>query len=582
MIEPSALAFFSAIVPLVAVVSQTIQTICLPTQPRGTSFAKMAAVASLLCGVVAVARAQFFSTEATFGAATDVQIGHSISITFFDDRLTLFWLVLNSLVVCQLLWQQSKGACRTTVGLWLVLLSAMQAVVLVNNAQFQWTLLSLTNWLFYSVQIRAHSHSESEKYSMQPIIFLTVADMFWMLGLLGVYLITGTLEITLLTRESSYLNLSDSATALLITSVMSLFVSLVIRFGFFPMMTWTNHCIISRTSLALLWVCPISLSGYLLFRWLPVLSQFGEALTLTIGLAALSAVLLAVSAMFRARRIQLQRLGSVLIAFAVIGVAKNFELWPQMAALMAGAIVLMVTLSQSRSTSTAAGDRLTLIAIVVVLLCGTSGLEPVLRSMAFSSSDPAIKTPPVMLPLLVLTLGVFLFGLFQHFQEEAADLDDATADLDVNRLWGLFTLVALQAVPFFLSPQTEYELVLPIWVASIVVTSLLISNYVLSLGKLTTQELNSLVKLCREDYYVGKVIDRGLTTPIRIGALFIHLIDNFLIRGLLVRLPRLLINEAHNASHEQQTLQTPIAQTRLIIFTLAILLLSIWWGLSST
>ncbi|MBT5020932.1 MAG: hypothetical protein HON04_19545 [Planctomicrobium sp.] len=385
-------------------------------------------------------------------------------------------------------------------------------------------------------------------------------------------MVTGSLDISLLTTEGLFVEASGSATSLLITSVMSLFISLIIRCGFFPAMIWTNDFIYSRTSHAMLWAFPISIGGYLLFRWLPILTLFDEPLTLLIGFGALSAVLLAVSALFQSETKQRQRLGSVLIAFAVIGVAADPALWPQMAALFAGTILFMITLSYQQTSEKSALKW----GLLLLLLCGTFGVEAMLQVMGASGNGTGAEVPPVMFPLLVITMGLFLYGVFQQIHQRGEKAEEEPTQKTGNFVWGLSLLVLFQTVPFFLSPETQFEFLFPLSMTVLVVISISISISIQSMGGLNSFELGSLVKLCKEDYYIPLIVKRGIAIPIKIGALFIHFVDLYLVQGLLIKIPNWLMKEIGETTQEIEENSTALTQCRAILMVTVVLILAVW------
>lgn len=575
MINPSSLVLLLAILPVLAVFVFSFGTFFTSEKRNGLGLARVASTTAFAFVVLAIIQRQFFWGQQQLGVVSSLRIGSSFQFELLQDRLSLFWLLVNSAVVTQILWFDTnlkRGRYCLSAILILALFAVMQLIVVTNDARWQWMLISLSNWLLYANLAQFTSSDETHSRPTQSVIFLTVADLFWMLGLLGIYLVTGSLDISLVTSEGLFVDASDSATSLLITSVMSLFISLIIRCGFFPVMIWTNDFISSRTSHAMLWAFPISIGGYLLFRWLPILTLFSEPLTLLIGFGALSAVLLAVSALFQSDIKQRQRLGSVLISFAVIGVAADPALWPQMAALFAGTILFMITLSYQQTAEKSVLNW----GLLLILLCGTFGVEAVFREMGASGGANAAEIPPVMYPLLVITMGLFLYGSFQQFHVRGEKVEEEPIQQTNNLFWGLSLLILFQAVPFFLSPETQYELLIPLSMIILLAVSISISLSIESMGGLNSFELGSLVKLCKEDYYLPIIVKRGIAIPIKIGALFIHFIDQYLVQGLMIQIPNWLMKEIRETSQEIETNNTKLTQCRAILMVTVILILAVW------
>jgi formate hydrogenlyase subunit 3/multisubunit Na+/H+ antiporter MnhD subunit len=276
----------SAILPLFAGIVLICGRIVLPKEQTGLSLAKIASIGSFTFAGIAAIQMQWESGPGSaLQAVSQVVISSEFHITLLHDRLSLCWLILNagvaSLILLSLSNRNSNDSNLGAKVIAIVLMLAVsQGIVLLSNGLIQWMLIALSSWLLLTICfLHDEEFSDGSRFN-QLLITLTIADCFWMLGLIGIYFVSGTLQIPRLSEPDAFATLSDAATALMTTSVISLLISLVIRFGLFPMMTWSNGLTTDQLPLACLLAFPISIGGFLLMRWLPMISLFPEPRTL--------------------------------------------------------------------------------------------------------------------------------------------------------------------------------------------------------------------------------------------------------------------------------------------------------------
>ncbi len=551
------------------------------------SVARLASAVSFVFLFMAAAAVQFQrSTEEIFRNFSFIQFENGQSLVFLHDPLSLFWLLLTSGLMSLFLFRNrsSSEAEESAEGLscFLGLLLVSHFLFLSCDGLTQWLLLGLSNWLFVGL-VLLHSKT-SDPVRAQILVSLTVADLFWMLGLLGIYFITGTFQIPFLTEPGAFEGLSELATALMTTSVLSLMVALVVRLGMFPLMTWSSDCLKSEWRTVSLLIFPVSLGGFLLFRWYPVLTVFPEPRTLLIGLAGLSAVLLPLSGLFYEGRSRMIRMMSVPVSFVAIGVAAEPQLWPQMAALFAGTMILTVTFLLTEDQAPHPLRVGIKWGMVVILLCGTTGVEAVLQALRTSGETASIHVPPVMIPLMVLSLGLFVFGVRNVLAPRPEELGEHSSEGRTPILAvGCLMLVCVSFVPFilspaFVSPFSSFRFLAPIITVPVVASGIFISMKLHKQTQGATPELGSLVRLCKNDYYLETILERGVVIPLEIVSSLTHLFDKFVLRGLMNLLPDWGQREVSETSQLIEEDNSHSLQVGYMLLATAVLVVVVFMG----
>ncbi len=521
------------------------------------------------------------STEDILSHFSVFQIGGGHSQILFHDPLCLFWIVLSSGVTSFILLRMKASADvhLSTGGLvcLLSLLCISQIAFLASDGLIQWMLLGLTNWLFTGFVLL----SSAKEHSLRPrvLINLTLSDFFWMLGLLGIYFITGTLQIPFLTQPGAFNGLSELATALLTTAILSLLASLVIRLGMFPMMTWSNDCLKSELGTLSLLIFPTFIGGFLFLRWQPLLTIFPEPRTLLIGLSGLSAILLPISGLFLKGRKRLVRLMSVPIAFVAIGVAADPRLWPQLAALFAGSLILSTTLlftDEKHPHRNSIGMKW---AMIVLLLCGTTGIEAVFQALLAGSGDSSVHIPPVMLPLMVLSLGLFVFGLKEVIAPQIEKNEQTThTKVTMGLLLGVFAMGCVSLAPFFLVSGSSFVFLPPLISVPVVAGAVLVSIKLPAQSSTATPELGSLVRICLNDYYLETILERGIVIPLETAASLMHLFDKYVLQTVMTLLPGWFQREVSETSQLIEQDNSTARQVRLMVWTTVVLIVVVILG----
>lgn len=570
-----------------------------PINQNRSWIAVFASVATVVFATF-VAVMVFFGDELYGTTVTNsrISIGDELKLIIFQDRMTSCWLLLNGLLALQILLSgmgasASPRAVASRSALTLLMLASSQVVVFQGDALWQWGALALGNWLLFLYIRSTNPESSHNGGEVQLLVFLTLADFFWMLGMVGLYFATGTLEISILTEPTRYANLGTTTNTVLVPAVISLLVSLAIRLGLFPANIWTNAGTISSGAAANLMVFTLGTAGFLLFRWLPILVMFPEPRTLLIGVVGLSAILLSLSALLHTGLKKLLRLASVPLAFAVIGVVTDPRLWPQMASLIAGSIVITISLCVQSSVVPARvrawGGRV----MVAILLCGPFGIEAIFYAIRTGMNGTAVEVPAVMLPLMVFSLGLFVFGIQQVFEPPGPDREEASKPVEDERHdeliprqptfieWlniplGIGLLLLACGIPFLFRSIGSYDFLPPYLSVPVAGIALMVGKKLRMQSVSTAPELGSLLRLCSRDYHIATVIDRGIVVPIETAASLIHLFDQFVLPAILRDFPQWLRKEITEISDLIDREASTIFHVGVLCVTFIVLMVAVF------
>lgn len=487
------------------------------------------------------------------------------------------WLFMNSISTGLLTFgmRRKQGSShRLQMAPLFCLFTVANAIVITDDLRWQWFLLGLSNWIVYACVFPRHSHAENLPNSRQMVIYLTLADSFWMMGLLGMSLMSSSSRIgdILLTTESFREN--PAAIGLLTTSAVSMLISIAIRLAFFPMMSWTRNVPQSAESLICLLAFPISLGGFLYFRWNSILLFSPEPATLLLGIAGLSALLLTLTALFQTGLQRRFRLGSLPLTLAILGVAIRPELSPQMVSLFCGGIIFTSTLILSGSTPFSGMRSAHWFTWIFggLLWCSTFGSEVIFRTLfqATSTDTNGVDVPNVMLPLMVLSLGLFAYGLYECLKETTPEPTHKTnwGSLAIGSL----AMLTILSFPFLLAGSHSYQFQFPIISVAVLITGALVANLTTARDLDSPPELSSLSKLCSNEYHLETILDRGIVIPIEIAAALAHFFDRYILKSVLVTIPEWIQKEVIDSTQLMENGSTTSMRLQWIILSLAVML----------
>lgn len=578
MFDSVLLLMMAAITPTLAGFVLVFSCILSRNGQSGRSLAKIASISALAFGLIASILMYFSQGNPPPSVLSVVPLFSGVKLILLHDRLAVFWLTLNAAVVSQILlfsnlFTTTSKTDNQRIACFVLLFAVSQWTVLLSDGKAQWGLLLLGNWLLCTTLFL----SPHKRFPRQLLIWLTIADLFWMLGLMGIFILAGNLHVPFLGQPGSIMLPSDAAAALLSTSIVSMLLSILIRLGMFPFMTAASDLQSAEENLAPLIAFPLCGGGFCLFRWGAVLTTVPEPRTMLIGVAGLSAVLLAVSALFQTGTRKAERLISVLVALIVIGFALNPETWPQSLGCLGGAILLATTLAISHPSG---GSRLVVslvTAMMLILLCGSSGFETIFWSVLnFDSTSAEVQIPRVMLPLLVLATGLFIFGVLTMLTEDSIPSDLHRIPRFGPPFFGCVCLLVLSVSPMFLKPEVSYRLQFPVIMFMIVACCMLLVKTFSATQQLTTPELGALVNLSRQDYDLATLIDRGISLPLEVAAFLTNLFDLFILNGLIKRLSKWGLEEVSESCELIEHELSAGGRAQLIAWTAIVLLISVY------
>lgn len=570
-LEPGIWIVTALVTPFSAAAVLLVTERLFPRQGNGCELGRLASMSSIASALVA---AVLISTQ---GKAVVEQVENSL---VYADRLAIVWMIFNGIVFCfslrsikgQSEYGQTSSSGRMPVAFWLVTLGLIQTFVIVNDVRLQWGLALVAPWSL--LLVRSQSKTASSDDEIRAIVTFSAATLFWMLAIFGGYLTTGSLQqdglLTLLQKAMQV----PGAAALLLSASMSLMVAVVLYCGFFPFTFLLDQSSEDDQ------VCPsyrelsLLVGGFVFFRWLPLLTTFPESLTILIGLAALTAILLAASALFLKRGKRLSRLLGVLVAFCLIGISIDQHLTSQMVILFSGSLVLFHSLERQRDQAISTRQVYLAVGALLLLLCGAFGLEPVYRRLLQPGEAMGIQLPPVMLPLMVLALGIFVYGFLKSLDERHESDANLPSDKQILSTFGLLAL--LQFGPWFLAGGSV-DFRIPFIVFSVIVIAGLVYRRLRLETFVEMKELSTLVELCRHDYHTETIFRHGLLAPLRLFAFMTNIFDVYLWRVFLLGTPPLIGNEANATTEELQQSETSTGRTVALILCLLVLLVAVYF-----
>jgi len=217
------------------------------------------------------------------------------------DAITLCWLPLSTLLLLLLLnWPQTPGTFPETFRRealsGLLLVATVQWASLTADAWVQWGLLAFSGWMLTLVLARDTSDNLRGKGAAACLVWLTVADLLWLLGLTGLSMILPVSDLISASNPELLAQLSEGQIALCVPALSLLLGGLILRCGLYPLMSWTTPVTKSYRDAAWIMAFGFGPAMVILFRWAHLLSGFAELRLMLTGLGGLSAFLLALMA----------------------------------------------------------------------------------------------------------------------------------------------------------------------------------------------------------------------------------------------------------------------------------------------
>jgi len=257
----------------------------------------------ILCVAVGVAAPfVFFQISLTDPPSVSVLILTIVHLKLeLFDAIALCWLPLSTLLLLLLLnWPQASGTSPETFRretlFGLLLAATVQWASLSADAWVQWGLLAFSGWMLAFILARDTSDNLRGKGAAACLVWLTVADLLWLLGLTGLSLILPVSDLISASNPELLSQLSEGQIALCVPALSLLLGGLILRCGLSPLMSWTAPATKSFRDATWMMAFGFGSAMIILLRWLPLFSGFAELRLMLTGIGGLSALLLALMA----------------------------------------------------------------------------------------------------------------------------------------------------------------------------------------------------------------------------------------------------------------------------------------------
>lgn len=320
----------------------------------------------------------------------------------FVDSLSLLWVPLTTLLLIVLLaWPQSPGTFPVTfrreVQSGLLLVAAVQWMSLAADAWVQWGLASFSGWMLALTLARESGDSGRGKSAVACLVWFTVADFLWLLGLIWLSLILPVSDLKVMSNLQLLDQLSEGEKAICVSGLSLLAGGLLLRCGMYPLMSWISPAV--RTSRDGAWLTAFGLGTgtVLLLRWAPLMSALPETRWLMAGMGGLSTVLLVVIAWGNVRiPLRLTCAAASQLALVWIGIGIEPSLlaeWIAFAFAMIWLQTLLVLSLPERDLAPGSSSlaKPVLFILIVITCMGVLGQEQVFFAIYRNPELPAMK-----------------------------------------------------------------------------------------------------------------------------------------------------------------------------------------------
>ncbi|SFH58134.1 hypothetical protein [Planctomicrobium piriforme] len=458
-------------------------------------------------------------------------------------------------------------------GLWLAV--AVTVTLLADGIWLQWASVVASSWLLSLILAQDDTDGDAAQGAGQCLVWLTVADFIWLCGLLTFGLVWVSPGVSNLTDQSQLQNLNLEQSALAVTGQTFLLISMILRCGLYPLMSWTRSAAISYRVAA--WVTAFGLGQGLLLslRWSPMLTFFAETQLLMAGLGGLSAVLLgliAVSGAVGPRR--LLSVASAQIGLVWLGLAATPNSTNIPAAVPGLAAVLLIVglslgLDEKQRGPSIVWCQRVLWAFALLLCCGLLGQEQlgeaVRKSEALHGLNPRVLLGTVLAGQLLTTIALF---------RELADPASAAtlrSRPDLSTLgWIFFAalllcgVAGLVASPLLWFGTGRIAFSLPIASSIVMLIGILAArNWSDRPANVPGEQLEQqslLRRMTGVDFYIPTLIQLFILAPIRIVAQLSRFFDWFFLGQLVQKVPATLVQRiADSSTHADE--ETPESGT---------------------
>ncbi len=482
-------------------------------------------------------------------------------------------------------------------GLWLF--AASVVAVCADGVWLQWGGQMLCSWLLCLVLTR---QTQAERSGTRPgvlLLWFTAADFLWLFGLLFLSQVWKDPQISGMSNVEELKQLGQEQIALIVTAHLFLILSLILRCGLFPLMTWTRSTAGDYRDAAWTAIYSIGFGAALLLRWSPMFGIFRETHQLLTGLGAVSAVLLGIQAVFGVTGPR-RMLSLAAAQVGIIWVGQGLETAPAIASTgMAMMVMLLVTALCLGVEQLPTPRHLSRIPIAIqltacLLCCGLIGQEFLLNA-AFGSEEigplhPMLLAGAILIAQILTATAVFseLQGLRGQDPPERVDLP-AEPNLVTRSGWVALGLVSLGvftgvwfALPLILKvPLDRIQLPIPVVMSLATLIGLTVAWHWPDRppSESAIPNRNSLRRLAQEDFALAPLFAVRIASTCSLVAWACLQMERSLFRPMVSKIPTRWLQQLTSVATLTEEDQSPSAVSWQLIAAIACMLIG--WGASS-
>lgn len=174
--------------------------------------------------------------------------------------------------------------------------SAILFLSTANSVWVEWGCLIWIGWLLGLVLGRDLSDGQRGCAVAAMLVWMTVADLFWLTGIVSMGMFAPSGEVSLVVDNSVRDQMTAGDIAGFVSGLSLIVAALVLRCGFYPLMGWAGSLALSYRDAAWIIAAGFGAGMIALLRWQPILSAFSESQLLLQGIGILSSLILSVMA----------------------------------------------------------------------------------------------------------------------------------------------------------------------------------------------------------------------------------------------------------------------------------------------
>ncbi|WP_437202624.1 hypothetical protein [Planctomicrobium sp. SH664] len=445
-----------------------------------------------------------------------------------------------------LAWPGKQGS-RWQAPAILVALGCLQLAILSKNPWLQWGAVSLGGWACGLSLSGDGASSDRDRRPQIPLLWLTAADLLWLLGLLNLGDVAGSpmLAVSELAGGEFLSSLAPAQLGRVTLGSLLFLASIAIRAALFPLMGWTRSVTFEGRDVALLVMGAFFPAWVLMWRWGELWFLLPEIQLIVVNLGVLGSGLLALSALSETsppRR--LMRLAGAQggLIFAAFGAGIGSE----GLTLLLGSGLLLMLIPQLFEMPIGRARTVALFASGGLLCCGWLGQEGLYQALTARTDGipPLAGLGPLLLPVLQCVLTYPLFRSIREVESVSGVLVLDSAEQRRTPLQLGFALVTWLCVIGVTVQLRRLGLLSAGWIPLFMGQAALagvIGAYSLPLHPTDSPRpagrFAGLQRLAREDFYTLPIINL-LVLPLRMLAQLSRFSEWIVIERITTKLPR--------------------------------------------